>query len=396
MTPGFGIITAMEPDAGPAAAASPAAEAAFAAARPSLKVRLEHFYHAHEPSCTAAFFVAGFLFDTLFVGRIDKVHNIIHQATYLFLCALFTALELRELHGDFTPPPRLKTAWRYHTGATHFMLGTLLNIYTLFYFKSASLGTSFVFLSVLAAMLAVNELKPFESSGTTMRMSLFSLCLVSYCTYLVPVLAGRIGPLIFLGSIAAATAAVAVLSYWLSRRLPDRPQVVWRHVAIPFAVVQLGFAALYFGKLIPPVPLSLENAGIYHEVRRDGDLFALSMTRSPWRFWERGDQTFDARPGDKVHCFVSVFSPTRFRERLQVRWQHRDPDRGWLEADAIPLAIAGGRDGGFRGETVKANYKPGRWRVLVETSDGRELGRVSLTIRPDASSAPRRYRVVER
>ena len=389
----FGIIKRMDETAVPAA---PAAEAAFAAARPSLKVRLQHFYHEHEPACTAAFFVAGFLFDTMFVGRIDELHNIIHQASYLFLCALFTGLELRELYGEFAPPPRLRTAWRYHTGATHFMLGTLLNIYTLFYFKSASLGTSFVFLSALAAMLAVNELKPFENSGTTMRMSLFSLCLISYFTYLVPTLAGRIGALMFLGSLAGASAAVALLAWRLRARLPDRPQVILRHVVIPFAAVALAFAGLYFAKLIPPVPLSLQSAGIYHEVSRSGDKYALTMTRSRWRFWQRGDQTFDARPGDRVHCFVSVFSPTRFRERLQVRWQYRDPVAGWQDADAIPLAIVGGRDGGFRGETVKANYKPGDWRVRVETSDGRELGRVPLTIREDSSTAPREGRVVYR
>ena len=58
--------------------------------------RFKKLYHDHEPACTVAFFVAGFLFDTLAVGRIDKLHNIIHQATYLALCAFFTTLELRE------------------------------------------------------------------------------------------------------------------------------------------------------------------------------------------------------------------------------------------------------------------------------------------------------------
>ncbi|MEQ1919303.1 MAG: hypothetical protein ABL955_08900, partial [Elusimicrobiota bacterium] len=161
--------------------------------------RFKKFYRENEPACTVAFFVAGFLFDTLAVGRIDKLHNILHQASYLSLCAFFTSLELRERHGGFTPPERFKTAWRYHAGATHFMLGTLLNIYTLFYFKSASLSASFFFLLILAGLLAVNELKPFENSAVTMRMALFSLCLISYFTYLVPMLVGSIGALPFLG-----------------------------------------------------------------------------------------------------------------------------------------------------------------------------------------------------
>ena len=364
--------------------------------QPGLRERAKRFYEEHEPACTAGFFIAGFLFDTMFVGRIDRLHNIIHQASYLFLCALFTSFELRELHGRFAPPPRLATAWRYHTGATHFMLGTLLNIYTLFYFKSASLGTSFVFMGLLALMLAVNELKPFATSGTGMRMTLFSLCLISYFTYLVPVLTGSIGPWIFLGSLAAASGAVGLLVLWLRRSLSDQPHVLWGHVVVPFAAVAVLFSGLYFEKLIPPAPLSLQAIGVYHEAHREGDRFELTMTRPRWKFWQRGDQTFLARPGDRLHCFVSVFSPTRFKERLQVRWQYRDPKGGWENSDAIPLEILGGRDGGFRGVTVKARYKPGRWRVLVETSDARELGRLSMTVLADDSSGPRPGRTVYR
>ena len=351
--------------------------------------RAKTFYREHEPACTAGFFVAGFLFDTLAVGRIDKLHNVIHQATYLSLCALFTSLELRELYGDFAPPARLQTAWRYHAGATHFMLGTLLNIYTLFYFKSASFGASFVFLLILAALLAVNELRPFENSATTMRMGLFSLCLVSYFTYLVPMLAGSIGAWPFAGSMAAASAAVGLLVWLLQRRLSAHPDAVRRHVLAPFAAVAIGFAALYAAKLIPPVPLSLAAIGVYHDVRRDGDLYALTMTRPRWKFWQRGDQTFLARPGDKMHCFVSVFSPTRFKETLRVRWMYRDPAAGWQQSDAIALDIVGGRDGGFRGETVKGRYKPGLWRVRVETSDSRELGRIDITVLESSGPPPR-------
>jgi hypothetical protein len=127
-----------------------------------LGARVKIFYLEHEPACTAGFFIAGFLFDMLAVGRIDRLSNIIQQAVYLFLCALLTSLELRELYGNFSPPRGLQTLWRYHTAATHFMLGTLLNIYTLFYFKSASLGAALIFMLILAAVLAVNELKPLK------------------------------------------------------------------------------------------------------------------------------------------------------------------------------------------------------------------------------------------
>lgn len=357
--------------------------------------RLKNFYNAHEPACTAGFFVAGFLFDVLAVGRIDRLHNIIHQAAYLSLCAYLTGLELRESYGGFTPPARLATAWRYHTGATHFMLGTLLNIYTLFYFKSASLGVSLLFLAALAGIIAVNELKPFKDSGTLLRMSLFSLCLVSYFTYLVPMLLGHLGVLPFLGSIAGASGCVFLLKWRLNARMPDQRLVVRRRVVYPFAAVAGLFTVLYFAKVIPPVPLALSEIGIYHDVARVGDHFELTSTRPAWKFWQRGDQTFLARPGDAIYCWVAVFAPTRFTERLQVRWLRREPG-GWAESDTIPLPIAGGRDGGWRGFTAKANYTPGPWRVEIITSDGRELGRIDFTVVPDASTAPRERRILPR
>ncbi|MBU2573056.1 MAG: DUF2914 domain-containing protein [Elusimicrobia bacterium] len=208
-------------------------------------------------------------------------------------------------------------------------------------------------------------------------------------------LMGRIGALPFLGSIAGASLCAAGLAYWLYRRLPGQWLSVRRHAVYPFAAVAVLFSVLYFAKVIPPVPLSLSEIGVYHEVTRQGDSFALSSMRPRLKFWQRGDQTFLARPGDTVFCWVVVFSPTNFAERLAVRWRQRTPE-GWGEPDAIPLDIAGGRDGGWRGFTYKKNYAPGRWRVEIVTSDGRELGRIYLTVIPDNSTAPRKPRIIRR
>ncbi len=358
---------------------------------------LSAFYHRHHPYSAASLFLGGFLFDTLAVGRIDQVHNVVHQASYLGLCGWLTGLEVRGVYGAFSPPPRAAAAWRYRDGAVHFMLGTLLNIYTLFYFKSASLVVSLAFLAGLLALLLVNELKPGQGSGTTVRMGLLSLCLLSYLSYLVPMLAGRLGTWVFLGSVALAALVWAGLWQWLRLGLGGRvqsAQALRRHVVIPFACVSAGFAGLYFANILPPVPLSLSKIGVYHTVRREGGRFALGMTRPRWKFWQKGDQAFLARPGDRIHCYVRVFSPTRFRERLNLRWLHKDPRAGWQEADSIPLEITGGRAEGWRGFTAKARYQPGRWQVRVETSDGRELGRLKFTVLPDAGREPRAERIL--
>jgi len=141
------------------------------------------------------------------------------------------------------------------------------------------------------------------------------------------------------------------------------------------------------------VPLSISAIGIYHDAAREGDDYVLTMTRPRWKFWQKGDQSFAARPGDRIHCFISVFSPARFKERLQVQWLFKDPAAGWTESDALPFEVSGGRDGGFRGVTVKSRYQPGRWRVKVRTSDGRELGRIDFTVAEGDGGPPRTVRL---
>jgi hypothetical protein len=140
--------------------------------------------------------------------------------------------------------------------------------------------------------------------------------------------------------------------------------------------VLLGFFVLYYFRVIPPVPLSIPFIGVYHAVERTEQGYRLSHERPPWRFWHNGDQEFVARPDDKVYVFFRVFSPTRFSDQVLMRWYWKDEARGWTLQDSIPIKIVGGREQGFRGYGFKTNYQPGAWKVQIETTDSREIGRV--------------------
>jgi hypothetical protein len=149
--------------------------------------------------------------------------------------------------------------------------------------------------------------------------------------------------------------------------------------------VLTGFLVFYYVRLIPPVPLSIPFIGVYHAVEKSGDEYRLSHERPIWRVWQHGDQEFLAQPGDRIYVFFRIFSPTRFADQVQMRWFWKDDARGWVLQDSIPIKIVGGRAEGFRGYGFKSNYQPGDWKVQVETTDGREIGRVyfSLETRPE-------------
>lgn len=348
----------------------------------ALKQRL-HKYEKWEP---LAFFVAGFTFDALLLHRIDDPLMLAHQALYLTLAAAIIAWDLFCEAGKATIPARLQKIWNYREGLLHFILGTLLNVYTIFYFKSGTILSSLVFLGLLALLLYLNEVRPTKIPKHALRNALFGLCLISYMNIIVPIVVGSIGVVVFLLAIAAAASLHVGYTGLLKSRLDSG--VVWREIRLPFVGIAIVYAMLYFLKVLPPVPLSMKHIGIYHDVVRVEGGYKLGSTRPEWRFWEAGDQTFEARPGDKIFCFVQVFSPTNFREQLFVRWQYKDEKTGWTNSDAIPLGVVGGRAEGYRGFTSKTNYQPGEWRVRIETSDGREVGRIGLTVVAVHDSSP--------
>lgn len=340
--------------------------------------QIKHFAHRHKKWEPLVFFVGGFTFDAFLLHRIDDPLMLVHQALYLSLAALIIAWDLLNEAGRAQIPPWLTRIWGFREGILHFLLGTLLNVYTIFYFKSGTVLSSILFLILLVVLLLLNEIRPAKISKHILRNALFGLCLVSYMNIVVSILVGSIGAFVFLAAVGAALGLLGLFLQALRSKLD--PAKVSREIRLPFLIVALVYSMLYFFKILPPVPLSMKHIGIYHSVQKSGDDYQLGFYRPEWKFWESGDQTFEARPGDKVYCFVQVFSPTRFKDQLFVRWQYRDPRTGWTNSDAIPLNVVGGRAEGYRGYTMKTNYQPGSWRISVETSDGREIGRIGLDI----------------
>jgi hypothetical protein len=347
--------------------------------------RLKLYYERNEGRAAAAFFAAGFVFDMLTVGRIDSWAVIGQQAVYLaVIMTALLQLFVEQDHPPRTPGGFVLVRWyyEYRNALIHFLMGALLNIYAIFYFKSSSLLVSFGFLGFLVILLLANEVKRVKSMGLSVKFALLALCLLSFAAYLVPVLVGSISLPLFLVSMAAGSVPLVIAGWLVGRATPERFLRARRQILLPLGCVLVGFLTFYLFRLIPPVPLSIPFIGVYHQVERAGDTYRLSHERPTWRFWHNGDQHFLAQPGDRVYVFFRIFSPARFSDQVQMRWHWKDPARGWVAHDTIPIRIVGGRELGFRGYGVKSNYQPGEWKVQVETLDGREIGRVYFDVSP--------------
>ncbi len=372
---------------------------------PTLKQRVRDFRARHAKGELALFFFASFAYDIATLRRIDHWLVLTKQGLFLGVLGLLLLVELRWSWG--TEPPRwLARVWRFREDALHFFLGGLLSPYTLFYFKSASGLTAFLFLAGVFGLLVANELPRFRARGPVVRVALFSFCLTSYFAYLLPVVLGYYSGTLFMAAVGLACVATLLLIPLVRAWSGDGRRTL-RHVALPGLGVQALLAGLYLLKAIPPVPLSMLSSGIYHGVEvvkgPKGRDYRLLHERAEWRLWERGDQDFRARAGDRVYFFASVFAPTSFKPqragdrgtRLVIRWYHDDPEKGWTQYHAYEdlYLEQGGRERGFRTFAYVTNPRLGDWRVAMETEDGREIGRLSFTVTPDGSTAPREFKV---
>ena len=199
----------------------------------------------------------------------------------------------------------------------------------------------------------------------------------------------------FLLSLLVSAALVWLLTRWLAPPGGDRA-IERRRLFAPAAGVLLFVGVLYVLRLIPPVPLSVQFHGIYHEVRRESGAYTLVYEEPPaWALWRRDSRPFGRRGGDRLFYFARVFAPSGFRHRVVIRWEVFDPARGaWTTTDRIPIDVVGGRAEGFRGWAVKANFTPGAWRATAETEDGRAIATLPFRVEEDTGTGERQWRTL--
>jgi Protein of unknown function (DUF2914) len=406
----------------PSPASSPAEPAATGTApsvttSSTLRMRVQAWRERNATREMVFFLLAGFVFDVVTLSRIDDWATLAQQGAYLGLLGALLLLEQRDALGLAAPPAWLAKVWRFSEDAIHFLFGSLLSSFALFYFKSADVLTSFAFLAVLFGLLVGNELPRFRALGPVMRVALFSLCLTSYLAYLLPVLVGVVRAWLFVLAVLLACGVLAVATRTMARWTGDA-RLALRQVLAPGLGVQVLLLVLYFLRLTPPVPLAIQRMGIYHEVTKEGRDYLLSqqwptwgqwwsdarqrgvmdtLLSTPWpswKVWQSGDQDFLARPGDKVFAFAAVFAPRGFNDEVVARWYYHDPVRGWVSRGERATTVQGTADRGFR-TVFSMSYRdvPGDYRVDITTREGHVIGTKYFTILPDPSTGPRVWSV---
>lgn len=158
-----------------------------------LKQKFSTFYKQHESRLEIAFFIGGFLFDILFISEIDDLISIAQQILYILIIAAIIHYEILFRMLKWRPSGASEKIWDYRNLILHFLLGSLLSLYSLFYIKSSSLFSSLIFLAAMIALLIANELPAVKNAKVSFKVGLFAICLFSFMSILFPILLGFVG-----------------------------------------------------------------------------------------------------------------------------------------------------------------------------------------------------------
>ncbi len=346
----------------------------------ALVQKVSHWYHRFERPISSISLVGGFVFDILTLQRVDEfwenlwiVGHIVIVAAAIILINRIETGEAKEEH---------KGEWHFWLiNILQFFFGGLLSTFLVFYFRSATLVASWPFLLILVCAFMANERLKQHFERLTFQIAFLFLSIFLFAIYIVPVIVHSIGPWIFLLSGVASLVLISFFLFLLRafshERFKRSRRLIIASITVIFALLHI----LYFTNLIPPIPISLANAGIYYSISKDATgEYVLDGEPHTWKDYFKLVDTVHIKDNSLLYAYTAIFSPTKFSTQILHIWQHYDTaTEQWETTSKIPLAIIGGREEGYRTYSI-GGVVPGRWRVDVETPQGQLIGRIDFEV----------------
>lgn len=350
--------------------------------RPRLPKNVEELVHWYERYISPLSLIGGFIADNLvLLRRVDLWTSNALLFSYLAFAALgIIAINLIEA-GHLRAKWILKIAPAVPI-VVQFSFGGLFSGFLSLYSRSATYAVSWIFILVLAALLLGNERFLRFYRRFTFQVGLYFTVLFSFLIFFLPVVFRAIGPAMFVISGVVSLIVIALFVRLLGFLMPELVKREQTAIARSIAIIFVVFNVLYFSNAIPPLPLALKDAGVFHSIARHAD-GTYSLTEEPREWWdilERYNTTFHQAPGDTTVAWSAIFAPSGLSTVIFHQWQHYDESDSWTTMNTEQFPILGGRDGGYRGYSVKEDLAPGKWRVNVITQYGQIIGRISFTV----------------
>jgi hypothetical protein len=270
-----------------------------------------------------------------------------------------------------------------------FCFGGLFSTFLVFYSRSASFGASWPFLLVLVLIMIGNEVFKKHYSRFVFQLSVYFFALFSFSVFAIPLLIHKLGAWVFILSEAVSVVLICLFILFINFFSPTARKA-GRLIFVSLGSIFILLNFLYFTDLIPPLPLSLKESGVYHELNKNAEgNYVVKKEVAPLKDIVTGYRTFHLVRGQAAYVYSAVFSPSKLDAKVVHHWQHYDDTEDkWIEYGKIRLNVVGGRDGGYRTYSAVYNLKPGKWRVNVETEGGQIIGRIKFRVVASSTVPP--------
>ncbi|MEM6517498.1 MAG: hypothetical protein AAF688_15055 [Bacteroidota bacterium] len=199
------------------------------------------------------FFIGGFVFDTLTLGKIDRTYDL--TVLCFHMTALTVTLYLFNTTKGFKSRRSIIVKFsNYFPLAIQFFFGALSSAYVIYFSRSVSLSGTMTFFVLLLLLLVANEFLKKRISNIYLQFGVYHFLSFTFFAFMISVFLRQMGTVIFLLSGVASFAITVILVLFINKSYAGSGKEFKAKRLIALIVfINLSVNALYFFRLIPPV-----------------------------------------------------------------------------------------------------------------------------------------------
>jgi hypothetical protein len=312
---------------------------------------------------------------------IENIWIVIHLLIAILGIIVLNYYENRVLKGKSAEKHK-EIVHFWFTILIQFAYGNLFTTYIVFYFRSAVLSFAWPFLLLIFVLLIGNEIWKKHYHILTLQLTTLFLAVYMFVIFGLPVLLKRIGDDVFIWSGIYSLLFIFIFSLVLIGFTKEKFAKSKKGLIFSILGTYLIMNGMYFLNIIPPIPLSLKTAGVYHEFSKNSaGNYVGYEEKVDWKNFFVEYPIFHRLNNEPVYVFGAVFSPAKLNTKIYHKWQYFDvTDKKWKDSMTLEISIVGGREGGYRIYSSKEAVFPGLWRVDVLNINKQIIGRLKFSI----------------
>lgn len=279
-----------------------------------------------------------------------------------------------------------KTEQRIYSVVTFcisYFSGSALSFVFIYAVRSAQISVSWPLFLILVLCIFANEFVSTHDFRFTLDVGILLIATLFYIVFNVPIILKVQNDITFGISIALTVIIFILYIFILKFSSENAYENAGRGYALAVGIPMF-VAMLYFLNVLPAVPLSLKDAGIYHYVARDSNGDYLVKKENDTRIFAKYlTPIYHLTPNDNgVYFFSAVNAPAELTAPISYIWEnYNEATNKWVTYDnPITFTLAGGRENGYRAYSQKENITEGLWRVTVKVDNNRIVGRMKFKV----------------